>query len=285
MLTYLHLWSGEVRRALRTDCPPDGVCQLFTARAGHKQTTNEDAALVAGTTDAGTVLAVADGVGGLPDGDKAARLSLDTLGEALAAGSDGTLREAVLAGFEEANRRVLTTGSGGAATLIVATIVAGELRCYWVGDSGILVLSARGNVRLQNTAHSPVAYALESGWLDEREAMLHAERHLVSNVIGTEGMHVSISSPVRLGRQDTVVLASDGLFDNLYTAEIVAGLRRGRLARSVDEVVALCQRRMAAPLPGEPSKSDDLTILAWRYAQRRLGRNCGAPAPVAAGTE
>lgn len=272
MLTHLRMWFGEEQRQSLEACPPDGVCLFYTARDGRKQTSNEDAALIAGTVNAATILAVADGVGGQPDGEVASRICLETLAETLRAPeAEGVaLRELVLASFEEANRRLLTGGSGRAATLVVATIENRELRCYWVGDSGILVFSARGATRMQNIAHSPVGYALDSGWLDEREAMLHAERHLVSNVIGTADMHVSISSPIRLRLQDSVVLASDGLFDNLYVAEIIATMRRGRLSRVLREVVALCQRRMRHPLPGEPGKSDDLTILAFRYARRRV---------------
>ncbi len=57
--------------------------------------------------------------------------------------------------------------------------------------------------------------------------MHHEERHLVSNVVGTDDMRIELGPPLKLARYDTVLLASDGLLDNLYTDEIVELIRKG----------------------------------------------------------
>ena len=152
-------------------------------------------------------------------GSAFARALRDTLRVRVRQGA--STREAILSGFDRANRAVLQRGGGGATTLAVVEVRAGRLRSYHVGDSGVLVFGGRGKVRLQTIFHSPVGYAVEAGVLDEEEAMNHVDRHLVSNVVGDRSMHVGVSYPRRLRPMDTVVLASDGLFDNAYTEEVV----------------------------------------------------------------
>jgi serine/threonine protein phosphatase PrpC len=64
---------------------------------------------------------------------------------------------------------------------------------------------------------------------------------------------------------DTVIVASDGLFDNLRTPEIVETCRKGQLLAISRTLADTCQERMTkAPAPGEPSKPDDLTFIAFR---------------------
>ena len=133
-----------------------------------------------------------------------------------------------------------------------------------VGDSGVLGFTPFGELRMQTIAHSPVGYAIEAGVLDELEAMLHADRHLVSNVIGDPHMHVELSSALELESGDTYVIASDGLFDNIHTPEIVRYLHKGSLSQSTRQLVEECRRRMLQPTEGQPSKPDDLTLIAFR---------------------
>ena len=64
-------------------------------------------------------------------------------------------------------------------------------------------------------------------------------------------------------------MASDGLYDNLYTDEIVEFLRRGRFPDSVNALVGECRARMVSPVEGKPSKPDDLTVLAYRATAQR----------------
>ena len=63
--------------------------------------------------------------------------------------------------------------------------------------------------------------AVESGMLDEDEAVHHEERHLISNVVGADDMRIEIGLSINMAAKDTLLLASDGLFDNLYLNEII----------------------------------------------------------------
>jgi serine/threonine protein phosphatase PrpC len=243
-----------------------GQIVVYSARAPGKETSNEDAAAVVAMDGASTLLAVADGVGGQPSGEKAACVALEILCATIrSAQTDAeSVRTAILSAFDEANRAVMAIGNGAATTLAVVEIRGHEVRTYHAGDTAVLIFGGRGKVRLQTIAHSPVGYALEAGWLDESAAMEHEDRHIVSNVVGDPSLHVVVSSAVELLPRDTVVVASDGLFDNLYQDEVAQFLRRGDLRRAVDAAVEECHTRMTVPVEGRPCKPDDLTVLAYR---------------------
>jgi len=105
---------------------------------------------------------------------------------------------------------------------------------------------------------------VEAGFLDAEQAIYHEDRHLVSNVIGSPEMKIEIGPTIQLAPRDTVVLASDGLVDNLYAEEIVDRIRKGRLDRAADRLAVDARRRMTRPEAGLPSKPDDLTFVLFR---------------------
>jgi serine/threonine protein phosphatase PrpC len=266
-----HLFRAQERLDWAARCPGGGQITVTSWRSPEHAGTNQDGAMVVWPARDRMVLAVADGVGGLPGGDSASSLALHALRDALrvrlADGAD--LREAVLSGFDRANRAVLQRGNGSATTLAVVEIDGERIRSYHVGDSGVLVFGGRGKVRLQTISHSPVGYAVEAGVLDEQQAMAHADRHLVSNVVGDRAMHLGLSYPLRLKPMDTVLLASDGLFDNAYTDEVIEHLRKGDLQHSAERLATRCRQRMNGAKDGAPSKPDDLTLIAYRPGVRR----------------
>ncbi len=179
------------------------------------------------------------------------------------------MRDAILTGIERANQRILELGLGAATTLALAEIDNGIVRPYHVGDSLVLIVGQRGKIKRQAIAHSPVGMAVEAGLLDERDAMHHEERHIVNNVVGTEQMRIEVGAPWKMARRDTLLLASDGLTDNLYMEEIIDICRKGPLDRAVRRLAERARERMFRPAEGLPSKPDDLTILAYRLASMR----------------
>jgi serine/threonine protein phosphatase PrpC len=258
----------------------EGIAVLWSRRSPTKDTPNEDAGVVITLDDHLAVLAIADGVGGIRSGDVAARVAVESLGESLEQCRAGELavRGAILNGIEAANRKILEMGLGAATTLAVLEINGQAVRPYHVGDSIILIFGARGKIKWQTTMHSPVGFAVEAGVLDEREALHHEDRHLVSNVVGSSEMRIEIGPSLQLAARDTVLLASDGLIDNLTVREIVQLLRKGRLEKSVGTLSRAVWQRMLAPEEGHPSKPDDATILAFRRSHP--SRKSPAPKPV-----
>jgi len=251
-----------------------GEACIFTTPSPDKETPNEDAAALLPFDAQSGALVVADGVGGYRLGNAASAATVAALQKSLENGSQQEiqLRTAVLDGIENANRAVLDLGVGAATTLALVEIQDGKARPYHIGDSQVVIVGQRGKVKAQTVSHSPVGFAMEAGILNEKEAMHHEDRHLVSNVIGTPEMRIEIGAVQSLALRDTVILGSDGLFDNLHVAEIVDALRKGPLRTGMQRLVETCRKRMDVPREGRPSKPDDLTIVAFRLHARRRPR-------------
>ncbi len=249
-----------------------GMAAVFTIRSPQKLTANEDVAALLPTGPKSGVLAVADGLGGHAGGERASRLAIEaiqrSLHEALATADaqstpDG-FRGAILNGIESANAAVRELGTGAATTLALVEIQDRTIRPYHVGDSVILLTGQRGKLKLQTISHSPIGYAVEAGLMNEEDAIHHEARHVISNVIGSDQMRIEIGPPTEMAARDTLVLASDGLLDNLLPSEILEFIRSGPLDRAVGALVAEAQRRMAQHESAAPSKPDDLTVIAYR---------------------
>ena len=249
-----------------------GHAAVYSAlEPGGAKEVNEDAAAIFDINGASAVLVVADGVGGHRSGQKASDLAVKTLRSALRSPPDDKtqLRSNIITAFEDANRAVLELGVGAATTLAVVEVHENQIRPYHVGDSEILVVGQRGKTKMHIVPHSPVGYAMQAGLLDEASAMHHEDRHLVSNLIGSSDMHIEVGAPLTLARYDTVLLASDGLADNVHLNEIVALIRKGPLESVARALAAKALDRMTQPSEGDPSKPDDMTFILFRLDRGR----------------
>jgi PPM family protein phosphatase len=266
----LYLGEQESERADH-EFPHGQVC-VRTLRSPEKETPNEDAAAVMQIGPDALVLAVADGVGGTPAGREASNTAMQTLARMLGRLpiEAPELRPAILDAVEEANREVLAISRGAATTLVVAQLNVTRLRSYHVGDSELVVVGQRGLVKQRVVPHSPTGFAVEAGLLDEDEAVQHDQRHVLFNVIGSPDMRVEVGPALQLAVRDTVLLASDGLFDNLFIDEIVDTIRKGPLPGAADALVERARERMRSEGAGDqPCKPDDLTVVLFRPRVKR----------------
>ncbi len=243
-----------------------GSLVAYTCPAPNKTTENEDAVAAIPYGPGSVVLIVADGAGGLPGGRKASRAAVQSLESSLNAAMAETmlLRTAILNGIEAANDAVLALGSGSATTMTVVTIEGIIVRSYQIGDSEAMVVGQRGRIRSQTMAHSPTGFAVEAGLLNPRDAIHHNERHLVSNFIGTAEMRIDVGPGMNLNPRDTVLVASDGLTDNVHHHEITELIRKGPLQTAIDSLIGLARRRMTVETMHQPSKPDDLSVILFR---------------------
>lgn len=250
-----------------------GQLVAYTAPSPDKTIDNEDSFAAIDYGPDAAVLAIADGAGGMPGGRRASETAIAVLERSLMRSIKDTmlLRTATLNGIEEANQAVRDLGNGSGTTLTIVTIEDHTVRTYQVGDSEAMVFGQRGRLKAQTTAHSPTGFAVEAGFLDHRDALTHEERHLVSNFIGNEQMHIDVGSPVKLNPRDTVLLASDGLTDNLHLDEIVELARKGALDTALEAVVDNARRRMTGDSATLPNKPDDLTVILFRKSAGRRG--------------
>ncbi len=273
----------KTKQPARIHSPQDAVCLFESEDEGHHHSVgsgfawiqsrrspvknvNEDSAAIIPINAQSAVFVVADGVGGHSAGEQASRMVVQFLCETITAAIAGEqlIRTAILNGLELANQAVLDLRLGAASTAAVVEVCGSVARTYHVGDSGIVICGGRGKLKLQTIAHAPVSYAVEAGILNEEEAMDHKDRHLVSNVVGSAEMRIEIGPTVNMAPRDTLLLASDGLFDNLYPDEVVEIIRRTPLTSVAKKICQATKARMDGEEQGKPSKADDLSFVLFR---------------------
>ncbi len=243
----------------------DGDYAAFSAPYPNREGPNQDAAGVF-PGSATTVIAVADGLGGGRSGHVAARLALEALGKHLIDGGDlpDDARSPILDAFESANEAIRALGVGAATTLVAAELRGPTLRPYHVGDSSILVLGGRGKVKFISVPHSPVGYGVEAGLIDSEAALHHEELNVVSNTLGSPDMRIELGAPLELAARDTVLLGTDGLFDNVHVSEIFDLLKARELREAAEALAEFATARMLDTKSNHPSKPDDLTFVLYR---------------------
>ena len=259
-----------------------GYAAVMCARKPEREGPNQDAAALIATSSKSGVAIVSDGAGGQVGGARAAEISVQAMLGAIRKACDAGrgLRDGILDGFEQANQAILALGVGAGATMSVVEVQDGVMRTYHAGDSMILVVGQRGRVKLLTVPHSPVGYAVEAGLLDPQEAIHHDDLHLVSNLVGTADMRIEIGSSLRLAPRDTMVVASDGLSDNVHLEEIIERIRKGSLEVAANRLADLGRKRIVDPQKGAPSKPDDMSFIALRVgvAKKTRKRNVDSPA-------
>jgi serine/threonine protein phosphatase PrpC len=243
--------------------PAGDVC-VYTRCSPEKSDLNEDAAAIIQMDNNDLLLAVADGVGGQPAASQASAYLVDCLKEAydfsVKSGTD--LRDCILSGIEDANRKILESANGSATTLAAVVIQDNCMRSYHIGDSAVILTGQKGKIIAETILHSPTGYAVESGIMHEDDAIHHEDRHIVSNVVGAKDMHISMSIPVHIKRFDTLLLATDGLFDNVEKQTIVDTIRKGPIKKNINKLCGMASGRMTDP--GNLYKPDDLTCILFR---------------------
>ena len=240
-----------------------GEIVCYSNKSPKKVTPNEDSLAVIPVNDDTTVLVVADGLGGMPEGEQASEIVVECLIASLS-NTELKVREAILNGIDEANRTILDMKSGAGTTVSVAELSGNKLRTYHAGDSLILLTTNHGNIKYQTLSHSPIGYALICGALNQEQAMRHSERNLISNYVGCNDMHINIGPIIELASHDTLIVSSDALSDNLYEEEICDFIRKGPLLDGVRELIDQCNQNMNVPKDDRRCHPDDFTLISFR---------------------
>jgi serine/threonine protein phosphatase PrpC len=229
---------------------------------------NEDRMGYCYTRDAG-LFALADGMGGHPEGDMAAQVALQTLAavfqrEARPALVDPTrfLHDAVMAGHHQllhyaTSRSLVDTPR----TTVVACLLQGSA-AYWAhcGDSRLYLV--RGDKLIARTRdHSYTE--LQETMAQVMPIQERMNRNVLFTCLGSPGKPmVDTAGPLLLHPGDRVLLCSDGLWSALPDNVITAVLAGAPISDAVPELVEQALRQ-AGP------KSDNVTALAveWESAE------------------
>ncbi|WP_159911165.1 PP2C family serine/threonine-protein phosphatase [Pantoea sp. 18069] len=208
------------------------------------------------------LLVVADGMGGHAQGEVAAQIALQqffALFEARAtpqlADVPAFLAEALLQAHHHILRYAHERRMADAprTTLVAALLQQGQVHWIHCGDSRLYLL--RGGALLARTRdHSYRARA-------ERSVPPQASvsRNLLFTCLGSPTPPLyDQAGPSRLARGDRLLLCSDGLWDPVSDAELLAGLAR--------DPVSLCVPRLVyAALQRAGSSSDNVTAIALEW--------------------
>jgi serine/threonine protein phosphatase PrpC len=229
---------------------------------------NEDRMGYCYTRDAG-LFALADGMGGHPEGEVASQLALQTLAARFQREAKPTLAEplrflhdAIIAGHHQllryaTERSLIDTPR----TTIIACVLQGSA-AYWAhcGDSR-LYLVRDGKLIARTRDHS---------YTELQETMSHVvpigerlNRNVLFTCLGSPGKPVvDTAGPLLMQAGDRVLLCSDGLWGALSDAEITAQMARLAVSDAVPELVEQALRK-AGP------KSDNVTVLCveWEAAE------------------
>lgn len=239
-----------------------GVTAFGRSDVGRIRTGNEDAFLVAGT-----VFAVADGMGGHRAGEVASAAALEPLtlldgqhfedaGAALAA-----LTAAAAAANAEVSRRSLDDPEleGMGTTLTALLIDNGAAHLVHVGDSRAYL--SRGGALAQLTDdHTLVQALIDQGRLTPAEAGKHPHRSVITRAIGVAADVEVDARSITLEPDDTLLLCSDGLTGMITDERIAELLATHAPADAIDALIAAAN---------EAGGADNVTVLIVRYAPER----------------
>ncbi len=171
---------------------------------------------------------VADGMGGLSDGDVASREAVAAVAHSLASADRPRDSAALAAALWAANRRVhglaRSRGVIMGSTAVLLTVDDAWCRIGNVGDSrayrfhdGVLSALTRD--------HSLVQEMLERGVLTREAARRSDRRHIVTRALGLDATVEPDVVELQLEAGDLLLLCSDGLWEMLDDEHIAAVVR------------------------------------------------------------
>lgn len=173
----------------------------------------------------GTLLVVADGMGGANAGEVASAIAVETIQGAFSPdrlqeviGSDEIVQEFMKEVVRTADLRIFkkskedSSTSGMGTTVVMAWILGEKVFVCWCGDSRCYMLNKhKGLVRLSKD-HSYVQELIDRGELDPDLAMDHPYSNVITRCLGDmENRAVPDTRVFQLHNGDTILLCSDGL--------------------------------------------------------------------------
>ncbi len=204
---------------------------------GRQREDNQDAFIAADISFMGrraVLLSAIDGVGGYAGGDIAANLASDTVksyldGYALQVPELG-LEQALISANNRINRYASEKQEYGSMGCVASVCVIDDTYTLYfahLGDSRIYIYQD-GQLTKITHDHSPVGTMEDEGELSELEAMAHPDRNIIFRMLGHAlhrfGDGFIEHGTIQLNGACQVLLCSDGLTDQLRSAEIKAVL-------------------------------------------------------------
>ncbi len=204
----------------------------FQKDIGKVRVTNEDQCMVLTNASGEVFMIVCDGMGGQNKGDYASKMAVDSLADSfvnkpaipfflIPSWLSRIYRLANSIIFEEAESRPTYKDMG---TTAVCVLITGK-RCFVAncGDSRAYMLK-QGELQRLTEDQTYVDYLYRAGKISEEAKKTRDDRHVLMNALG---VYPSCSVDIRHCPYagETILVCSDGLYNNLAESEIRAALQ------------------------------------------------------------
>ena len=247
----------------------------------------------------GTVMVVADGMGGTNAGEVASQIAIDGVrkyfnalsSSPLKTGRTGAiLKDSILyahkAIVNHAGAHRETEGMG--TTLVLCWILGGRAYVGWSGDSRCYVWHPDRGLRQLSKDHSYVQSLVDDGKITEAEAFDHPQSNIVLQSLGdgTVSPEPDVTG-MRIEKDDMLLVCSDGLSGMLKDEEIEEALRmtqgdvgtatsllidRANEAGGADNITVILARVIENTMPPEEAADSDEEGEDTERGQKKRGR-------------
>ena len=257
----------------------------FLTDTGQERSENQDN-LVVRTLPWGTLLLVADGMGGHQDGSLASQIAVDVIADMLAQAQPDTSQPAAIQGIlwealVQANQEIWrqATQDGGTSnmgtTAVLAVVIKGRVFVAHVGDSRLYHI--RQGLPAQITMdHTTVQAMVDNEIITMAQSKVHPDANKLAKALGVrESVEPDVrAEPILLESGDLLVLCSDGLFD-VVTDDGIADLSSRFSAEA-----AVKQLVQAANQAGGP---DNISVIVYQFGKPKVRRSLTRVLPAQRG--
>jgi serine/threonine protein phosphatase PrpC len=222
---------------------------------GLSERQNQDQFLIKEFSGDSVLVAVADGAGGTPAGEKASGVVIERLNDFQP--DSPTPEEHLVRFMQEADQKIFgvvekEANLKGMGSTLTAAFVRGET-VFWahVGDSRLYLF--RADELTQITEDDTMAgFLLTEGEITREEARVHPGRSFLFDFIGSGGFEEETGS-FTLRKNDLLLLTTDGLHDRVPEETLVTILRsNSELDKKLDALISAAL---------EATGKDDLTVV------------------------
>ena len=231
---------------------------------GKVRVSNEDQAIALTNASGNVLLVVCDGMGGQNKGDMASSLAINTViasfknkkgffnryTASLWVGN--VIREANKCIYNQAQSNPAYKGMGTTITLLL--IIKDVAILGHVGDSRCYFLRNKRFLEQMSEDQTYVAYLLRTKQITPQEALTHPKRHVLMNALG---IYPSASIDIKTFPYsgETVLLCSDGLYNNVPESDICSVLKGDDFVeQKVNELIAIGNKN---------GGSDNIAVVIW----------------------
>jgi serine/threonine protein phosphatase PrpC len=223
----------------------------------------------------GTVMVVADGMGGMNAGEVASKIAIDSARKYFNALSSSPvktgragpiLKDAILFAHQGIISHALshpeTEGMG--TTMVMCWIVGDTVHVGWSGDSRCYCFNAVTGLRQLSKDHSYVQSLVDEGKISAEQAFDHPQNNIVLQSLGDSNIRPEPDVvTIRAQKDDLILLCSDGLSGMLTDPEMETILResKGDIGAAV---TTLIERANAA------GGTDNITVILAKIVENTM---------------